>query len=70
MGLAGILAGIANQPKTRVGAAFSGQVLSAANNIIYEATIEQGWAGDLLKVQIDPTNWRRTRAALESRPRR
>ncbi len=56
MGLSGILAGIANQPKTRVGAAFSGQVLSATNNIIYEATIEQGWAGDLLKVQIDPTN--------------
>ncbi len=56
MGLSGILAGIANQPKTRVGAAFSGQVLNAANNIIYEATIEQGWAGDLLKVQIDPTN--------------
>ena len=53
-GLAGILAGISNQRKSRVGAAFSGLVLSPANNIIYEATIEQGWAGDVLKVQIDP----------------
>ncbi|MCC7326109.1 MAG: hypothetical protein IT521_04825 [Burkholderiales bacterium] len=53
-GLANILAGIQNQRKSRVGAAFGGQVLNAANNVIYEATIEPGWAGDLLKVQIDP----------------
>ncbi|MEO8508001.1 MAG: PilC/PilY family type IV pilus protein, partial [Betaproteobacteria bacterium] len=53
-GLASILSGIQNQRKSRVGAAFSGQVLDANNNVIYEATIEPGWAGDLLKVQIDP----------------
>lgn len=53
-GLASILAGIQNQRKSRIGAAFSGQVLDATNNIIYQATIEPGWAGDLLKVQIDP----------------
>ena len=53
-GLASILAGISNQRKSRAGAAFSGQVLSATNDIIYEPTIEPGWGGDLLKVQIDP----------------
>ncbi len=47
--------GIQNQRKSRVGASFAGQVLDATNNIIYEATIEPGWAGDLLKVTIDPT---------------
>jgi len=54
-GLANILAGIQNQRKSRVGASFGGSVLNSSNNIIYEATIEPGWAGDLLKVQIDPT---------------
>ena len=54
-GLASILAGIQNQRKSRAGAAFSGQVLDAANNIIFDPTIEPGWAGDLLKVEIDPT---------------
>ena len=53
-GLATILASIANQRKSRAGAAFSGTVLSATNNIVYEATIEPGWSGDVLKVQIDP----------------
>jgi type IV pilus assembly protein PilY1 len=53
-GLANILAGIQNQRKSRVGAAFNGQVLDSTNNIIYQATIEPGWSGDLLKVQIDP----------------
>lgn len=53
-GLARILAGIQNQRKARIGAAFSGQVLDSTNHIIYEATIEPGWAGDLLKVDIDP----------------
>ena len=52
-GLGAILAGISNQRKSRSGAAFSGQVLSASNDIIYEPTIEPGWGGDLLKVQID-----------------
>jgi type IV pilus assembly protein PilY1 len=59
-GLASILAGIQNQRKSRVGASFSGTVLDATNNIIYEATIEPGWAGDLLKVQIDPTTAKET----------
>ena len=54
MGLSNILASISNQRKSRAGAAFSGQVLDATNNIIYETTIEPGWAGDVLKVQIDP----------------
>ncbi len=53
-GLASILSGIQNQRKARVGASFSGQVLSAANDIIYEALIEPGWAGDLIKVHVDP----------------
>ena len=73
-GLGAILAGIANQRKSRAGAAFSGQMLSATNNIIYEATIEPGWAGDLLKVQIDPvdasevaTLWRASRVLRLSR---
>ncbi|HEX8012778.1 MAG TPA: PilC/PilY family type IV pilus protein [Casimicrobiaceae bacterium] len=55
-GLASIIAGIANNRKSRSGAAFAGQALSlAANDRIFEATIEKGWAGDLIKVQIDPT---------------
>lgn len=55
-GLSNILAGIANNRKSRAGAGFAGQALSLANNDrIFEATIEKGWAGDLLKVQIDPT---------------
>jgi type IV pilus assembly protein PilY1 len=55
-GLASILSGIANQRKSRAAAAFGGQVLDATNNVIYEATIERGWAGDLLKVEIDPAD--------------
>ena len=54
-GLANILAGIQNQQKSRAAAAFGGQVLDSTNNIIYEATIEPGWAGDLLKVEINPS---------------
>ena len=53
-GLANILSGIQNQRKSRVGAAFNGQVLDSTNNIIYQATIEPGWGGDLLKVKINP----------------
>jgi hypothetical protein len=53
-GIASILSGIQNQRKSRAGAAFGGQVLSNTNNIIFEATIEPGWAGDLLKVEINP----------------
>ncbi|MCC7039177.1 MAG: hypothetical protein IT516_02580 [Burkholderiales bacterium] len=53
-GLASILAGIQNQRKSRAGAAFGGQVLDAGNDVIFEPTIEPGWAGDLLKIQIDP----------------
>ena len=54
-GLGNILAGIQNQRKSRASAAFSGQVLNASNNVIFEPTIEPGWAGDLLKVEIDPS---------------
>jgi type IV pilus assembly protein PilY1 len=54
-GLASILSGIQNQRKSRSGAAFGGQVLSDTNNIIFEPTIEPGWAGDLLKVEIKPS---------------
>ncbi|MFO1412486.1 MAG: PilC/PilY family type IV pilus protein [Burkholderiales bacterium] len=53
-GLASILAGIQNQRKSRSGAAFSGQVLNYSSNVIFEPTIEPGWAGDLLKVEINP----------------
>ncbi len=53
-GLSTILAGIQNQRKSRAAASFGGQVLDATNNLIYESTIEPGWAGDLLKVEIDP----------------
>ncbi len=59
-GIAGILAGIQNQRKSRVGASLAGQVLDATNNTIYESTIEPGWAGDLLKVTIDPTTAKET----------
>lgn len=55
-GLANILAGIQNQRKSRAGVAFGGQVLDAGNNVIFEPTIEVGWAGDLLKIEIDPTD--------------
>lgn len=55
-GLANILAGIQNQRKSRAGAAFDGQVLNSNNDVIFEPTIEPGWAGDLLKVQIDSTD--------------
>jgi type IV pilus assembly protein PilY1 len=55
-GLASILAGIQNQRKSRAAAAFGGQVLTTTNNIIYQTTIEPGWAGDLLKVEIDPAD--------------
>ncbi|MEO8675059.1 MAG: PilC/PilY family type IV pilus protein [Casimicrobiaceae bacterium] len=54
LGLGRILGRIANNRKSATGAGFSGQVLSATNDIIYEPTIEPGWSGDLLKVQIDP----------------
>jgi hypothetical protein len=75
-GLASILAGIQNQRKSRVGAAFSGQVLDSTNNTIYETTIERGWAGDLLKVTINPatgaetaTVWKaNTRLGLQIKP--
>jgi Tfp pilus tip-associated adhesin PilY1 len=53
-GLSNILAGIQNQRKTRVGATFGGQVLDPTNNVLFQATIEPGWAGDLLKVEVDP----------------
>ena len=43
-GLASILEGIKNQRKSRTGAAFSGTVLNDINDIIYEPTIEPGWA--------------------------
>lgn len=56
-GLASILAGIQNSRKSRVGAAITGQVIAAGvNDVIYESTIERGWAGDLLKVRINPAN--------------
>jgi type IV pilus assembly protein PilY1 len=65
VGLSSIIAGIANNRKSRAGAGFAGQALSVANNDrIFEATIEKGWAGDLLKVQIDPA----TGAELSSPP--
>ncbi|HQR10175.1 MAG TPA: PilC/PilY family type IV pilus protein [Casimicrobiaceae bacterium] len=54
-GLANILAGIQNQRTSRVGGALGGNVLDAANNVTYQATIEPGWAGDLLKIEINPT---------------
>jgi type IV pilus assembly protein PilY1 len=54
-GLANILAGIANSRKARVGTTFGGgQVLDSTNNIVFEATVEPGWGGNLAKVQIDP----------------
>jgi len=53
-GIASILAGIANQRKSRAAAAFNGQVLTGASGVIYETTIEPGWAGDVLRVTIDP----------------
>ncbi|MFO1325000.1 MAG: PilC/PilY family type IV pilus protein [Burkholderiales bacterium] len=53
-GLASILAGIQNQRKSRAAAAFSGQILDATTNVIFIPTIEPGWAGDLIKREIDP----------------
>lgn len=53
-GLSSILNGIQNQRVSWAGAAFTGQVLDATNNIMYQTTIEPGWAGDLLKVKVDP----------------
>lgn len=53
-GLASILAGIQNQRKSRAGAAFGGQVLDAGNNVAFTPTLEPGWAGDLLKIEMDP----------------
>ncbi len=55
-GLAKILAGIQNQRTSRAAAAFGGQVLDAANKIIFQPTIEPGWAGDLLKIEINPVD--------------
>jgi type IV pilus assembly protein PilY1 len=54
-GLGTILAGIQNSEKSRAGAAFSTNVLTAANHAIFQPTIEPGWAGDLKKIEIDPT---------------
>lgn len=51
-GLASILSGIQNQRKSRAGAAFGGQVLNDGNNVIFQPTIEPGWAGDLLKDEL------------------
>ena len=55
-GLAKILAGIQNQRTSRAAAALGGQVLDASNKIIFQPTIEPGWAGDLIKIEIDPVN--------------
>jgi Tfp pilus tip-associated adhesin PilY1 len=55
-GLASILAGIQNQTKSRLGQAFDGQILNSTNNVIYKPTIEPGWAGDLFKIQVDPSD--------------
>ncbi len=69
-GLASILAGIQNQRKARTGGAFNGQVLDATNNVVFLPTIEAGWAGDLIKVDIDPvtgvqgTTWWNARVTL------
>ena len=55
-GLANILAGIQNQRTSRTGSAFNGQVLDAGNNVIFSPTIEPGWGGDLLKIEINPSD--------------
>ena len=55
-GIANILAGIQNQRKSRVGSVFESQILTAANSSIYEVTVEPGWAGDLLKITLDPSD--------------
>ena len=55
-GLGSILAGIQNNQKARVGASFLGQALDLTNNVVYQATVQPGWAGDLAQVRIDPTN--------------
>ena len=46
--------GIQNQRKSRVGRGVRRPGADATNNIIYEPTIEPGWAGDLLKVRSIP----------------
>jgi type IV pilus assembly protein PilY1 len=67
-GLASILAGIQNQRKSRVAAAFGGQVLDATNNTIYESTIEPGWAGDVLRVTIDPKDGSEVATVWQAQP--
>jgi type IV pilus assembly protein PilY1 len=54
-GLSAILGRITNGTKARAGAALANPVLSASNDVVYEVKLEPGWAGNLLKVQIDPT---------------
>ena len=53
-GLGTILAGIQNSEKSRAGAAFSTNVLTATDHAIFQPTIEPGWAGDLKKIEINP----------------
>jgi type IV pilus assembly protein PilY1 len=59
-GLGTILAGIQNQEKSRAGTTFSTNVLTALNHAIYDPTIEPGWAGDLKKIEVDPTTLAQT----------
>jgi len=54
-GLGSILAGVQNEQKSRSGAAYDGETLNATNNVIYKPTVEPGWAGDLIKIQVDTT---------------
>src|SRR5581483_6625028 len=54
-GLANILSGITNSQKGRVGATFAGsQVLDPYNNVVYRASVDQGWGGNLQRVVVDP----------------
>jgi len=53
-GLASILAGIQNGAKARSGAGTAGQVLGASN-LIYQGSVQPGWAGDVSKIEIDST---------------
>ncbi len=55
-GLGHILAGIQNEPKSRAGSAFSSDVLTLTDHAIYVPSILPGWAGDLRKIEIDPTS--------------
>ena len=59
-GLGTILAGIQNQEKSRAGSTFSTNVLTAVNHAIYDPTVEPGWAGDLKKIEIDPSTLAQT----------